>query len=80
MQQIQIGLLIIAAVMWAALVTVFFFVYENSKFKEKRESWDRLLNKAKKKADEINRDARKEAERLGFEAIHNEMRLTARVN
>ena len=64
MQQIQIGLLIIAAIMWAALVTVFFFVYENSKFKEKRESWDRLLNKAKKKADEINRDARKEAENI----------------
>ena len=64
MQQIQIGLLIIAAIMWSALTSVFFFVYENSKFKEKRESWDRLINKAKKKSDEINREARKEAENI----------------
>ena len=49
----QIGMLIIAAVFWSAIASVFFFVYENSKFKEKRESWDKLINKAKQNAPAI---------------------------
>jgi ribonuclease Y len=60
----QIGLLILAAIFWAAISSVFFFVYENSAFKKKRESWDRILEKAKKKSDEINREARKESENI----------------
>ena len=60
----QIGILIIAAIFWSAIASVFFFVYENSKFKEKREIWDKLVNIAKQNADEINKEARKEAEHI----------------
>ena len=59
-----IWLLIISAIMWAALTSVFFFIYENSKFKEKRKKWDKVLNKAREESNKIISDARKESENI----------------
>ena len=60
----QVWLLVLAAIMWAALASVFFFVYENSAFKKKRESGDKFLEIAKKEAEEIRKQARIESENM----------------
>lgn len=74
----DILLLVIAAIMWAALASVFFFVYENSKFKEKRESWDRILEESKQKAEKITTEARKEAEWIILKTEKIEERILER--
>ena len=60
----QIWLLILAWIFWAAISSVFFFVYENSAFKKKRESWDKIVNKAKKEAESITKEARENADSI----------------
>jgi len=60
----QIWLLILAWIFWAAISSVFFFVYENSAFKKKRESWDKIVNKAREKAEYITKEARENAENI----------------
>jgi ribonuclease Y len=58
----QVWLLIIAAIMWAAFATVFFFIWENRKLEAKKTKWDSIIEDAKKQADETIKEARKEAE------------------
>lgn len=74
----QIWLLVISAIMWAALASVFFFVYENSKFKEKRKTWEELLNKSKEESDDIIKEARKEAENIIIKSEKIEERILER--
>ena len=57
-------MLIIAAVMWAAFASVFFFIWENRKLEAKKTKWDAIISEAKKEADEVIREARKEAENI----------------
>ncbi len=74
----QIWLLIIAAIIWAAFASVFFFVYENATFKKKRESWDKLLEIAKQEAEDIRKLARKEADNIINKAEKVEERIIER--
>jgi ribonuclease Y len=54
--------------MWAALASVFFFVYENSKLKEKRKAWENFLKKSKKESESIVNNAKEDAEKTICEA------------
>jgi len=74
----QIGLLILAVIFGAVLMAVFFFVYENSAFKKKRESWDKLIREAQQKAEEITKEARREAENILKKAEKTEERILER--
>jgi ribonuclease Y len=57
-------MLVIAAIMWAAFATVFFFIWENRKLEAKKTKWDSILEEAKKESDNIIKEARKEAESI----------------
>ena len=74
----QIWLLIIAVIFWAASMAVFFFVYENLAFKKKRESWEKLLKQAEQKAENIVKEARQEAENILQKAEKTEERILER--
>jgi len=74
----QIWLLIIAAVMWAAFASVFFFVWENRKLEAKKTKWDSIIEDAKKEADETIKEARKESENIIRKAEKIEERIIER--
>jgi ribonuclease Y len=74
----QIWLLIIAAIFWAAFTTVFFFIYENSAFKRKRESWDKILSIAKQQAEDVKKQARQESDNIIKKAEKIEERILER--
>ena len=74
----QIWLLIIAAIFGAVLMTVFFFIYENSAFKKKRESWDKILKEATDKAEILIRDAKKESDNILRKSEKTEERILER--
>ena len=74
----QIWLLIIFTIMWAALASVFFFIYENSKFKEKRKAWEELLDKAQKESQNIIKDSKQEAQNIIIKSEKIEARVLER--
>ena len=57
----QIWLMLIAAIMWAALSSVIFFIWENRKLIAKKNKWDNLLEKSRKDAEDTVKEARKQA-------------------
>ncbi len=58
----QIWFLMIAAIMWAALASVFFFVWENRKLEAKKTKGDLIIEESRKQADDILEEARKQAD------------------
>jgi len=71
-------MLIIAAIMWAAFASVFFFIWENRKLEAKKTKWDTIIEEAKKQADEIVKEARKESENIIKKAEKVEERIIER--
>jgi len=74
----NILLLFIAAIMWAALSSVFFFIWENRKLVEKKNTWEQLLSDARKEADNIIKEARKESDVIISKAEKVEERILER--
>jgi len=71
-------MLIIAAVMWAAFASVFFFIWENRKLEAKKTKGDSIIEDAKKQADETIKEARKESESIIKKAEKIEERILER--
>jgi len=71
-------MLIIAAVMWAAFASVFFFIWENRKLEAKKTKGDSIIEDAKKQADETIKEARKESENIIKKAEKIEERILER--
>lgn len=70
--------LTIAAIFWAVLSAVFFFIWENRKLVEKKNKWDNLLDQARKESEEILKSARKQADDLMQKAEKVEERIIER--
>ena len=71
-------MLIIAAFMWAAFASVFFFIWENRKLEAKKTKGDSIIEDAKKQADETIKEARKESESIIKKAEKIEERILER--
>lgn len=74
----NIPILIMAAVFWAVLASVFFFVWENRKLVAKKNKWDNFIESAKKQADEIIRGARRESDSIVQKSEKIEERIIER--
>ena len=57
-------LLFIAAIFWAAIASVFFFIWENRKLEARKQKWDLLIEEAKKESQNILKEAREEADNI----------------
>ncbi len=74
----QLWMLIIAAIMWAAFASIFFFIWENRKLEAKKTKWDTIIEEAKKQANEMIKEARKESENIIQKAEKIEERIIER--
>lgn len=79
--------MIVASLMWAAIATVFFFIWENRKLISKKNKWDNILDDARKKGDDILKDAKsesdtiiKKAEKLEEKILEREDKLEIRMD
>jgi len=64
----NIALLLVTAIMWAAITTVFFFVWENRKLIENKNKWLNLLDEAKKQSEDILKQSKIDSENILKEA------------
>ncbi len=59
---------IIGAIFGASVASVFFFIWENRKFTQKKQKWDDILENAKKEAKTILQDGKQEASKITRDA------------